>query len=161
VLFSPKQTHVTVEKGHGRIEERTIKVLSIEPGQVDFPFASQIFQIERKFTATAKGKSSCEVVCGITSLTEKKATPARLLEFNRGQWTIENKVHYVRDVTMAEDQSRIRKGQSPRVMATLRNLTLNLLRLAGITNISETLQRFAFDRRELFKFAKIGCCASQ
>jgi hypothetical protein len=161
VLFPPQQTHSTVNKGHGRIEERTIQVLSLTPGQVDFPFAHQIFQIQRTFTNIAKNTSSTELVCGITSLTAEKAAPARLLEYNRGHWAIENKVHYVRDVTMDEDKSRVRKGNGPRVMATLRNLTLALLRAAGITNIAEKLQILAFDRRELLRFAGINRCASR
>jgi hypothetical protein len=135
--------------------------LNVTPGQVDFPFANQIFQIKRTFTDIPRNSASTEVICGITSLTMEKADCARLLEYNRGHWAIENKVHYVRDVTMDEDKSRVRKGNGPRVMATLRNLALTLLRAAGVTNVAEKLQIFAYDCRELLRFAGIHRCASR
>ena len=161
MLFPPADTFKTTDKGHGRIEERTICVLSIAPGQVSFPFANQIFSIYRLFTPTNGDEPSSELVYGITSLAAKNATPERLLECNRCHWTIENKVHYVRDVTMAEDQSRIRKGNGPRVFATIRNIVLNLFRNAGITNIAEALQKFSYSRRALLAFAGIYHYAAQ
>lgn len=50
----------------------------------------------------------------------------------RGHWAIES-LHHIRDTTYAEDASRRRAGNAPRVMATLRNTAISLLRLAGIT----------------------------
>ena len=161
MLFPPEQTHSTTDKGHGRIEERTIQVLNATPAQIDFPFANQIFQIQRTITIIAKNSTSTEVVYGVSSLTAKRASPERLLDYNRGHWSIENKVHCVRDTTMAEDQSRIRKGNGPRVMATLRNLVLSILRAAGITNIAEKLQEFAYNRTALLRFAGIQRCAGR
>ena len=70
-------------------------------------------------------------------------TPERLLELWRGHWQIENRLHYVRDVTMGEEACRVRSGQAPRVLAALRNTTLNVLRLADVTNIAEALRAFA------------------
>ena len=157
--FSPEQTITTVEKAHGRIEERTIRTLAVAPGAVSFPFASQIFSINRVFTPTNGKRPSSELVYGVTNLTPEEATPARVLEFNRGHWSIENKVHYVRDGVLAEDHSRIRKGSGPQVFASIRNLALNLLRSAGVTNISEAMQNFAYNQRALFKFAGTGCYA--
>ena len=77
-----------------------------------------------------------EVVQGITSLSTDKASPSRLLEIVRGHWSIENGLHYVRDVTFDEDRSQVRKKAGPQVMASLRNLAISLLRLAGATNIA-------------------------
>lgn len=80
------------------------------------------------------------MVYGITSLTAQKAKPARLLELNRNQWSIENKLHWIRDVTFDEDRSRVRKKSGPQVMASLRNLTISLLRMAGARNIARALR---------------------
>ena len=75
----------------------------------------QAFELTR--TRTIKGVTTVEVVHGITSLSEQQADAARLLELTRGHWGIENGLHYVRDVTMGEDASRVRKGSAPQVMA--------------------------------------------
>ena len=83
---------------------------------------------------------SCETVYGLTSMTSDKAGPARLLDLVRGQWGIENGLHWVGDVTFDEDRSQVRTGSGPRVMATLRNLAIGVLRLAGATNIAAGLR---------------------
>ena len=74
----------------------------------------------------------------MTSLSAREAAPEHLAGYVRGQWTIENKIHWVRDVTFREDASQVRKGLRFRVMATLRNLTIGLLRQAGYTRIAAT-----------------------
>mgnify|MGYP001562948053 CR=1 FL=1 len=84
-----------------------------------------------------------EVVFGITSLARQKASPARLLELNRGHWTIENRLHWVRDVTFDEDRSQVRRGGTAHAMASLRNLAIGLLRLAGAVNIAAALRHCA------------------
>ena len=89
---------------------------------------------------------------GITSLTRDVAGPERLASLTRGHWAIENKVHYVRDVSMGEDASRIRKGSGPRLMATFRNLCLSLLRESGITKIAEQMTKFALNKNAVFSF---------
>jgi hypothetical protein len=76
------------------------------------------------------------VVCGVTSRGPKKASPAQLLKFARGQWSIENSLHWVRDVTFDEDRSQVRKGHGAQMLASLRNLAISLLRLAGAENIA-------------------------
>ena len=145
-----------MEKGHGRIETRTINVIELKPGQVSFPFANQVFSIEREFT-DLKGKlTSHERAFGITSLPMPRGSSERLLELNRGHWIVENGLHYVKDVTMGEDASRIRKGDAPRVMASLKNLTISLFRKAGITAIAAQSLKFALSKFKLFKFVGIG-----
>lgn len=79
----------------------------------------------------------------ITSLTPHQASPAGLLAFTRHHWAIENSLHWVRDVTLAEDRSTLRVGSTHHVMATLRNLALSLLHLHGFFHIASTLRRFA------------------
>jgi len=81
-------------------------------------------------------KSTQETVCGVTSLSPEKALPEKVLAYNRGQWEIENRLHYVRDMTYDEDRSQVRRGDRPHAMATLRNVAVSLLRLAGAENIA-------------------------
>ncbi len=84
-----------------------------------------------------------EVSYGITSLPAHAASPAHLLKLNRGHWGIENGVHWVRDMTFDEDRCRVRKGAAAQAMASLRNLVLALLRLAGASNIARALRHLA------------------
>lgn len=84
-----------------------------------------------------------ETVYGITSLTTRQANPADILAFNRGHWAIENRAHHVRDVTFDEDRSQIRTGSSPQIMATMRNIAISLLRLAGWTNIKQATEKMS------------------
>jgi hypothetical protein len=81
---------------------------------------------------------------GITSLTPEEASPERLLKLNRMHWGIENSLHWVRDETFREDRSQIRTGNAPRVMATLRNLAITILRRCGAANIAKTTRWLAF-----------------
>jgi hypothetical protein len=77
-----------------------------------------------------------ETVYGLTSMPPDRATPARVLGYNRDHWQIENRLHYVRDMTYDEDRSQVRRGQRPHAMATIRNLAISLLRLAGVESIA-------------------------
>jgi len=84
------------------------------------------------------------VAYGVTSLPEG-TSPARLLSLVRGHWRIENSLHWVRDVTFDEDRSQVRTGTGPRVMATLRNLAIGLLRVRGCANIAQALRQHAWN----------------
>jgi hypothetical protein len=81
----------------------------------------------------------------ITSLSADQANPTDLLQLSRSHWSIENQLHYVRDVTLGEDASRIRTGAAPQAMAAIRNLVLTVLRLAGATNLASGLRHFGWD----------------
>jgi len=107
---------------------------------LQFPYAAQVFRLERYRLDLTQSKEEHEVVFGVTSLAPDKATPAQLLALNRHHWGIENKLHYVRDVTFDEDRSRVRKNAGPHVMASLRNLAISLLRMAGADNIAEAVR---------------------
>jgi predicted transposase YbfD/YdcC len=131
-------------KGHGRRVTRTIKVVTA-PTWIDFHGAVQVAQLRR--TVTRSGKKTVEVVYLITSATPSAAPPATLAAWVQGHWGIENRLHWVRDVTFDEDRSQVRTGAAPQVMATLRNLVISLLRLAGWTNIAHALRHHASDRR--------------
>jgi hypothetical protein len=134
---------VTVEKGHGRLERRAVQVSTAGIGALDFPYVGQVFRIEREFTTQRTRKRHHEVVYGVTSLEPAWADPARIGSLARGQWEIENRLHYVRDVTYDEDRSQARTGRGPRAMASLRNFAIGCLRVAGSRNIAKGLRSLA------------------
>jgi predicted transposase YbfD/YdcC len=137
--------HRTVGNAHGRREIRTLKVVTIAAG-IEFPHAAQAIQVTRKtrpLRATNTRKWRTETVYAITDLLPHQARPEELATWLRGHWHIENKLHWVRDVTFAEDHSQVRTGNAPRVMATFRNLAISLHRLAGATNIAAALRHHA------------------
>jgi predicted transposase YbfD/YdcC len=127
----------------GRGETPVHKVVTIAAG-ILFPHAAQAVQIIR--TRKRKGSSrraTRETVYVITSLTAEQAQPAELARYVRGHWHVENKLHWVRDVTMGEDASQISIGAGPRIMAGIRNPAISLLHLAGHTNIAKALRHNA------------------
>jgi hypothetical protein len=132
----------TADKGHGRIETRRIWVSQSFPNYQDFPYLRQVARIERRRFFQRRGTEQHETVFVITSLGPQRADAARLLSLNRGHWSIENCLHYVRDRIFDEDRSQVRKKAAPQVMATLRNLAIGLARLAGATNVAAALRFF-------------------
>lgn len=137
-IFPPE--YVTREKGHGRIEVRKIQTSSVLNNYLTFPYVEQVCRIERIVYKLNGELLREEVVYGITSLSKEQADAKRLLDLNRGHWCIENRLHWVRDVTFDEDRSQIRKGNGPRTMATLRNLAISVFRLNKINNIAQALR---------------------
>ncbi len=136
---SPIVPHITtVELGHGRIERRTLYATAELNDYLNWPSVGQAGMIERVRIAKSTGQLlSHEHEFFVTSLTPERASPQQLLEINRGHWTIENKSHYVRDVSFNEDASQVRKGSSAQAMAAFRNVTLAVLRRVGVTRIRE------------------------
>jgi hypothetical protein len=124
-------------------------------GYVDFPHHRQTACVERVTTDLNGNPLRKETTYLITSLDEKRATPARLLELNRGHWAIENSLHWVRDVTFDEDRSQVRRKSAPRLMATLRNLAISILRLAGHRNIAQALREFAAKPHRTLRFVDV------
>jgi hypothetical protein len=125
------------------VEVRSIWTSTELRGYLDFPYAAQVFTLRREVTEMVSQKSRTETVQGLSSLPVERATPACLLALSRGHWTIENRLHWVRDVTFDEDRSRVRKGAGAQVMASLRNLAISLLRLAGTRYIAPALRHCA------------------
>jgi predicted transposase YbfD/YdcC len=136
--------HRVTSQGHGRRVTRTIRVVTA-PAWVDFHGAAQVAQLRR--TVTRAGKKTVEVVYLITSADARTATPSLLAAWIQGHWGIENRLHWVRDVTFDEDRSQVRTGAAPQVMASLRNVVISLLRLAGWTNIAHALRHHAANPR--------------
>jgi len=140
-------------RGHGRIEKRTLRVRSVPadnplPG---FPSTRQMIMIIRE-RLTLKGEpiDELEVTYAITSLSRREATPRHLARLLRNHWHIENRLHYVRDVTYREDLSRVRTGSGPRVMASLRNIAIGIHRLYGETNIAHATRACSQKSRRAF-----------
>lgn len=122
-------------KGHGRLERRTITTTSwLNEYLSNWPGVAQVFRLER--VRKAQGKTEVEVVYGITSLSELAADARALLGYTRGHWGIENGLHYTRDVTLGEDRCRVRRGRAPRVLASLRNVAVYLLRNANYRTVA-------------------------
>jgi len=130
----------TTEKGHGRLTTRRIWCDNSLKASVKFPHVQQVFCIEREVTYLKKGITTVEVVYGITSQSPEKAGPAKILAQNRKHWSVENKQHYVLDVTFDEDRSQIRSLNGPMVMTCLRRYAISLLRIKGHTNIAQTFR---------------------
>jgi predicted transposase YbfD/YdcC len=138
----------TLDKGHGRRERRTLKATTALNDFLNWPGVAQVGQIES--VVEQDGTISKETRYFITSAPRKLADAGHLLRWARGHWSIENRSHYVRDVTFGEDASRIRKGSGPEVMAAIRNVAIGFLRSIGATNIAETLRRNSFQVEKLF-----------
>lgn len=138
-----QETARTVDIGHGRIEQRNITTSEALVGYSNWPGLAQVFEVGRHVIIQKTGQERTEVVYGVTSLNPERATPGRVLDLVRGHWHIENKSHWVRDVTFDEDRSQVRCGSIPQVMAALRNTAIGLLRWAGHTNIAAACRRLA------------------
>lgn len=130
----------TTDTRRGRRVTRTVAACEV-PAGFDFPHIGQVVRVRR--TVTAKRKKTVEIAYLISDLDTITARASVIASWVRGHWGIENKIHYVRDVTFGEDASRVRTGSGPRVMATLRNLAIGLLRASGHTNIAEAVRYHA------------------
>jgi hypothetical protein len=128
--------------GHGRVEARRLQVTSI--GGLDFPHATQAIRVTRRVRPLAGRRWRTVTVYAVTSLTAAQAHPARIADWIRGYWGIEA-LHHLRDVTFAEDACQARTGAAPRVMASLDNLAIGILRARGDRNIAAALRRNARD----------------
>jgi DDE family transposase len=118
----------TVDKGHGRVEKRTLRTTAVLTVHERWRGLAQGFELRRE--RTVQGVTTVEIEYGITSLQPEQASAERLLALVRDHWRIENSLHYVRDVTLGEDACRVRKGSAPQVLAGLRNAVVHLL--AGV-----------------------------
>jgi predicted transposase YbfD/YdcC len=148
-----RQAQTTDQHGD-RIEVRRLRACTALAGYVEWPGHAQVLELRRAVTNKRTAETRREVVYGITSLGPERATSAQLLQFWRAHWHIENKLHYVRDVTFDEDRSQVRAGCAPQVMATLRNVAISLLRLCGAENIAAACRRYA--ARPALALAAVG-----
>jgi predicted transposase YbfD/YdcC len=141
---APGQRECTV--GHGRTESRSIKVIDLAgtPEAGLFPHGARAIKVVRRRHRPGQAKPSVETVYAITSLGHRDADPRLLAGWIRSHWTIENSLHWVRDVTEGEDHSSVRTGHGPQVMAALRNTAINIIRLRGGTNVAAAHRAFSY-----------------
>ncbi len=147
LLFADPQTSSSTASSldlhASRIERRWLRASTELAGYLDWPGLAQVLCLEREVTHKRSGVVRRERVYAVTSLPPHRASPGQLLTAWREHWHIENKLHYVRDVTFDEDRSQVRTGQIPQVMATLRNTAIGLLRIAKQPNIAAGCRRYA------------------
>lgn len=140
----------TTDYQRGRVEVRSIKVSTELAGYLRATWheIAQVAELTRTVTVRRTGKTTQEIVYLITTLSAPLASPQRLLALVRGHWCIENSLHYVRDVTFGEDRSRLRSGQAPQVMATLRNLAITLMHRCSQFQIASARRHFSYHPQE-------------
>jgi predicted transposase YbfD/YdcC len=166
LCWAGARRHRTRDKGHGRRETRSHLVMDApEEVKALFPHAAQVARVIRTRTVTSRksnGKkrtrvteTHSETVYLVTSLTAREAGPEHVAAYIRSHWGIENQVHYVRDVTLREDASKVRAGSRPRVLATVRNLTAGLIRQSGHDGIAVTIRDAEYDNDLLYALLRI------
>lgn len=133
----------TISKGHGRLEIRTLECSTGMNTYLTWPGVQQIIRRTCLRTVLKTGKTSREVTYGVTDLTPRQAGAAQLEQLWRAHWTIENRSHYVRDVTLGEDRGQAHTGSTAQALAAWRNGVLSLLRQAGWQNIADALRAYA------------------
>lgn len=152
-LFGEQLGSVCVEtnRGHGRVETRMISCVEVGPkdfADLGFDSIRQVCKVERETTDLTKAPMRGEIAYAVTNALPSDASSADIMTILRSHWRIENSNHYVRDVTFAEDNSRIRTGGAPQAMATMRNLSIGIMRLAGSTsNIAEGLRDSGWSKK--------------
>lgn len=140
------QSAQKVNKGHGRLEIRTIQTSEMLNPYSDWPGLAQVYRLEPEIQWWRAGRcyrTSSEVEFGITSLSRKKTSPLHLLDIRRAHWGIETGLHYRRDVTLKEDAVRMTLGKTGVVMASINNLILALIRQANFHNAAQARRWFA------------------
>lgn len=132
-----------VDQHADRIEQRNLKASTALAGYSNWPGLQQVLKMERRITNKRTQEERREVAYAITSLSGQRASAGELLKLWREHWHIENKLHWVRDVTYKEDLSQVRTGHIPQVMAALRNAVISLMRTLGASNIAAACRRYA------------------
>ena len=136
-------THTDVETSHGFTTTRTLTASTMLTDYINWPGLAQVYQYRSQRVNTKTGQITYQTQFGITSLSPETASAKDLLKLRREHWTIENKVHWIRDTVLGEDASQARTGSLPHVMAALRNTAMSVLRFDGRTKIAETMRFFA------------------
>lgn len=152
-----------VSYGHGRLEVRTIQTSTMMNDYLDWPGLQQVYRLERRFSWFRNGevyKTSHEVEFGLTSLPREKASPKRLINIRRQYWRIETGLHYRRDVTFREDATRMTIGAAGRILASVHNLVIGLIKKAGFTNAAKARRYFEGHLQEAFSLLTTAHCLS-
>ena len=148
------RTAKSVDKGHGRLEVRWLEATERLRGYLKWPGLRQVCRIRRQ--RSVGGGRSSETLYAITSLAPRQADAARLLQICRQHWSIENRLHCVRDLAMQEDRCRVRAPAAGEALSALRNTALTLLRRLGFSNIAAGLEQCAQHRQQLIHLIRYG-----
>lgn len=140
---------------HGRIETRRIWTTSALNGYLDFPHVAQAFAIERETIEKKSSKRSLEIAYGITSRPPAQADARRLLEINRGHWTIENSCHYILDWNYDEDRCRIRTGYGPENISRLRRFAIGVIKSKGVSSVAQKMRELNWNIRAVFDYLRM------
>lgn len=142
------QAHSQLEKGHGRLERRSI-ITSPDLNGLFFQEwgeIGQVFRLQRE--RTLKGKQSCEVRYGLTTLPQHRCPPQCLLSYIRAHWLVENHLHWRRDALLGEDRCRVRCVPVMEMLAVLNTVVLSLMQLHQVSTVARQLRRFSFHPEE-------------
>jgi predicted transposase YbfD/YdcC len=140
---------------HGRIETRKIWTTTALNDYLDFPYVRQAFAVERIAIDKKTGQSSRDLAYGITSRSPQQADARRLLEINRGHWTIENSCHYILDWNYDEDRCRIRTGYGPENITRLRRFAIGLIKSKGVKSVAQKMRQLNKNTRAVFDFLRM------
>ena len=140
---------------HGRIETRTIWTTPVLNGYLNFPHVGQAFAIERIAIDKKTGKPSRDIAYGITSRSKQQADARRLLEINRGHWTIENSCHYILDWNYDEDRCRIRTGHGPENITRLRRFAIGVIKSKGVRSVAQKMRQLNKSTRLVFDYLRM------
>ena len=140
---------------HGRIEIRKIWTTTELNDYLNFPHVGQAFAIERQFINKKTGKCSCEVAYGVTSRKVDQANPERVLNVNRGHWTIENSCHYIIDWNYDEDRSRIRTGYGPENITRLRRFAIGVIKSKKVRSVAQKMRELTRNVRLVFDYLRM------
>jgi predicted transposase YbfD/YdcC len=140
---------------HGRIESRKIWTTTELNHYLDFPYVGQAFAIERTTIEKKTGQSSREMAYGITSRSPQQADAQRLLEINRGHWTIENSCHYILDWNYDEDRCRIRTGYGPENITRLRRFAIGIIKSKGVKSVAQKMRQLNKNTRLVFDYLRM------
>lgn len=132
----------TTEKGHGRLETRTLTCGNPHSEDVDWPDVQQVVRRECERITIKTGKRTHEVTYGLVSMPPQEASAATIEALWRGHWTIENRLHYVRDVSFGEDAGHAAHGTTAHALAALRNGLLMLFRHAHWPSVPDALAHY-------------------
>jgi predicted transposase YbfD/YdcC len=148
----------TVGKGHGRIEQRTLICTDDLDGYLHWPGVQQVIRRACTRMTVKTGKVTHAVTYALTSLPASMAEARLVEQLWRGHWAIENRVHYVRDVTMGEDAHQMHTGNAPQALAAIRNTVLNVLRARGWTNIAAALRHYSYSVAATLQLVGVRSC---
>jgi len=138
----PQEIAQKTQKGHGRLEQRTLTAMVDETGFIDWPGLNQVFKLDRKVTNLSTGATTVETAYGITSLSPERGSAGQLLKWTQEYWGIENGLHYRRDVSLDEDATRMTNRNQSEVMATLNNFIVGLTHKLGFHNLASAQRVF-------------------